>query len=381
MERVSDVLRADEPNSEEFATLIVGLAGAYYFIGNVPRESELVEQGLDIAEAQGYKAVLVNGWHTKAMICASGRRPEEARGLFQQSFQLALEMGQRDSASRTAGNLSDISFRRDRYSDALGYLEQALELARTSGSRLYEWFAISESTYALYMLGRWDDALAAYRELPHDRLTSGGTLLSPMSSILEIHLHRGEVAEARQVHEIYEALGNSADVQELACYLASGSALMVTEGRYDDAIAAHQRVVPYLETLGFDGQDMKQSLAWSMTAAMSLRDRGLVEQLVKEVEDIAPGLRPPVVDGYGHLMRAWLATDADDTDRSLRAAESRFRETSVPFWLGVTLLERAKAGSGRDTGTLLAEARTIFEQLRATPWVERVDAAQASVPV
>jgi hypothetical protein len=156
---------------------------------------------------------------------------------------------------------------------------------------------------------------------------------------------------------------------------------MVTEGRYDDAIAAHQRVVPYLETLGFDGQDMKQSLAWSMTAAMSLRDRGLVEQLVKEVDGIAPGLRPPVVDAFGHLMRAWLATDADDTDRSLRAAESRFRETSVPFWLGVTLLERAKASAVRDTGPLLAEARTIFEQLGATPWVERVDAAQASVPV
>jgi class 3 adenylate cyclase/tetratricopeptide (TPR) repeat protein len=383
MERVGDVLRADDPQGEEFADLIVGLAGANYFIGNVPRASELVEQALDIGEAQGYEPVLANGWHIKAMICASGRRPEEARGLFEQSFRLALERGARDSASRTAGNLSDISFRRDRYRDALGYLDQALELARTAGSRLYEWFAISESTYALYMLGRWDEALAAFHELPEDRLTSGGTLLSPLSSIFEIHLHRGEIDEARRVFELYRRLETSTDVQELACYLAAGAAVATTDARYEDALAAHERVVPYLETLGVDGQDMKQSLCWAMTAARALGDRGHLEKLATQVEAIPPGLRPPVVDAYGHMMRGWLATGADETDRELRAAESRFREASVPFWVAVTLLERATSGStgGQDADALLAEARPIFEGLGATPWVERVDDARSSVSV
>ena len=67
------------------------------------------------------------------------------------------------------------------------------------GSRPHEWFALSESTYPLYMLGRWDEAMAVYEELPEERLPDGGTLLSPLSSILEIHAHRGDLDAARRL--------------------------------------------------------------------------------------------------------------------------------------------------------------------------------------
>ena len=54
-----------------------------------------------------------------------------------------------------------------------------------------------------------------------------------------------------------------------------------------------------------------------------------------------------------------------------------FREDEVPFELAPSLLDHAEwlAGGGRadEAAPLAAEAREIFERLRVTPYIERVD--------
>ncbi len=52
-------------------------------------------------------------------------------------------------------------------------------------------------------------------------------------------------------------------------------------------------------------------------------------------------------------------------------AAGRFRELGMPFWLAVTLLEH---GELTGDASLLAEAREVFEYLRATPWLDRLEA-------
>ena len=59
----------------------------------------------------------------------------------------------------------------------------------------------------------------------------------------------------------------------------------------------------------------------------------------------------------------------DDPER-LKAAAAGFREYDLRFWLAVTLLEH---GELADDAPLLDEARGIFEELKATPWLERVE--------
>jgi len=53
----------------------------------------------------------------------------------------------------------------------------------------------------------------------------------------------------------------------------------------------------------------------------------------------------------------------------------------TPFDRGVVLLEHGEwlgsEGRPREAAPLLAEAREIFERLRATPWLERVARAQS----
>ena len=55
----------------------------------------------------------------------------------------------------------------------------------------------------------------------------------------------------------------------------------------------------------------------------------------------------------------------------------------MPFWLAVTLVEHAEwlasAGRSIDSGPLVEEAGEIFEGLRATPWLDRVERLRGPV--
>jgi hypothetical protein len=258
------------------------------------------------------------------------------------------------------------------------HLEQATALARMIGSRPHEWFALSESTYPLYMLGRWDEAMAVYRELPEEHLPTGGTLLSPLSSILEIHVHRGNLEEARRLLGIYTRLETSADVQEQAGFAAASACMLHAEGRQAEAVASGERTIEFATTLGIDGQDAKMGFVWAIEAALALGDRDKVDELAAKIDAIPPGLLPPSLAAYAHRVRARVADLADQALAHHAAATAGYRQLGLRFWVAVSQLEHAETlgheGRVADAEPLLREARAVFEELGARPWLERADA-------
>jgi len=73
--------------------------------------------------------------------------------------------------------------------------------------------------------------------------------------------------------------------------------------------------------------------------------------------------------------------DLERGDRLFRGAAALMRELATPFPMAVTMLEHAEvllaAGDVGAAEPLVAEARSVFEGLRAAPWVERADRAAA----
>jgi predicted ATPase/class 3 adenylate cyclase len=363
MERAFAVISADEPD-EDLAQLAARLALGYWYGGDLERAAERAELALDISEVHAYPAALVIALRAKSAVAESRGHSQEALALQKHALQIALDRDLVDDAGTSYFILSDFCLRRDDYADALGYLDESLALARKLGARPQEWAVLAERTYPLAMLGRWDEAQAASEEFTPEQIDSGGVVLSLLQSAVEIHIQRGELDDARRLFSMFSRLEESTDVQERSCYLGSRAALRRAEGRPQEALADGEATIEAGRTLGIPAQAVKQGVVAAVEAALALGESAKIEELLQLVESVPPGTRPPYLDAQAKRFRARLAGDP----AGYAAAEAGFRQLSLPFWLAVTLLEHAELTGDEES---LAEAREIFEDLKATPWLER----------
>jgi class 3 adenylate cyclase/tetratricopeptide (TPR) repeat protein len=383
IKRMEDALAVigDDEADEDVALLTVRLGNARVFIGEIDSGAELIERALEMGEALGLPEILVRGWSAKSILIAPSRR-REAEMLMRSAAELAIELGLIERAATTLGNLSDLAFGDDRYEQALGHLHRMLELARRAGDRPNEWFATSEATYALYQLGRWDEAMAAFEELPRELLPSGHTLISPLTSILPIHLYRGELEQARALCDLYAPLERSIDVQERSCYGAGRAVLALSEGRNEEALSAANEVINAQRLVGAWQQTVKLAFPVAIEAALAVGRADQLEALLAMVELQPSGLRTPLVTAHAHRFRGRMSDSPEAAEAAFSAAERTLRERSIPFWLAVAQLEHAEArlayGAG-DVGGLVEDARGTFTRLGAAPWIARADAVATPV--
>ena len=377
LERVYAVVADDEPD-EDIALLFARFGQAHYFAGNVDRSAELIERALDAAEKLRLPDVLARGWALKAMRLAA-TRPEEARGMYRMALDAALEHGLNSQAANTLGNLSDLAFQHDRYADSLSHLEEQLALARRIGNRRAMFFALSEKTFALTMLGRWDEALEVMAEIPEDVWGHDTNLVSPLSGVLEIHLHRGELDEARRIFALFQPLAQVPDVQLRGVIAVARAALMLAERNARAALAASEEAFAGRSTLGLGSQDVKLAFLHGLDAAIALGDREKAVELLTVVEEQPVGLLPPFLAAHARRFRGHLAGDDPAADGHFTAAEAQLSALDLPFHLAVVRLEHGEwlraQGRPDDAEAFLGEARETLGRLGAVPWVERASAA------
>ncbi|MGE5274586.1 MAG: adenylate/guanylate cyclase domain-containing protein [Verrucomicrobiota bacterium] len=363
---VASTARADADVAELASRLGIGCV----FTGDVDRGAELLALALDLGESLGDLEVVARVFTGKSIVATAQGHPEEALAFGKHALTIALDHEDWERAYSQYFNLSDLSFQRDRYEDALGYLRSSLEIARRRGARAGEWGTLAEMTYPLYMLGRWDEALATAAEIPEERIKDALTL-SLLASTLEISVHRGDYEEARRTLSLFDHVADSSDVQGRSSYLSGLAAVLCAEGRYAEALAAGVEAAERSRTsLGAATQAVKQGLVKAVEAALALGDPGKAEELLAFVDELQPGIRPPYLDAQARRFRARMQGDPSGYE----VAAAGFRGLGIAFWLAVTLLEHAEllAGPGQagEAEPLLAEAEAIFDQLQARPWLE-----------
>ncbi|HUH14725.1 MAG TPA: adenylate/guanylate cyclase domain-containing protein [Gaiellaceae bacterium] len=379
MERAYEAIADDEPD-EDLALLLVRLGGVQSMSGKPDLAAERIERALDIAEALRLTDTLCRGWNAKAIIL-SRQRPEEARGIFRMILDTALANELYTYAGVANVNLSDHALRRDRYEESLGHLEQALEHVRRIGDRSGEWFTLGEMSFALTMLGRWDEALARHGEIPDEYLGTDVSMVSTLSGPLELHLHRGVLADARALIARFDMSLNSGDVQAEGCHHAATAAICLAEGNPRGALAAAERAMENLDNLGIGSQDVKLGFVHALEAALALDERARAAELLKTIDKEPVGLRPPLLAAMAHRFRARLAGDDPGVDREFTAAASGLRELGLPFHLAGVQLEHGEwllaQGRPGDADALFDQAQETFERLEARPWLERLARARA----
>ena len=133
-------------------------------------------------------------------------------------------------------------------------------------------------------------------------------------------------------------------------------------------------------------EDRREAYVEAGMAAFALDDEDTVERLISAVQELAPAMRSPLLRAGAARFEGLLAQrhgDLDKADERLAAAARELRAIDAPFALGQLLLDHAEvlyaAGRNEDAARLTAEAVTIFERLRATPWLARAQALGTQV--
>jgi tetratricopeptide (TPR) repeat protein len=239
-------------------------------------------------------------------------------------------------------------------------------LARKVGNRLFESSLLSENSFALMHLGRWDEALAAMAEIP-----DFAALAAPNVVPAEIDVARGRVAAARDYAGLLSQFEGSADMQQRTIF-AEGQALVLrAEGRFEDALAAAEELVDAIGILGAGFQSAKAGFVHALEINFALDRRDKVEELLQRIESLRPGELSPFLRAHAARFRGRLGNE-----EAFKNAAGIFREFGLVFWLAVTQLEHGESlvGQGRVevAEPLLAEAAETFERLGAKPYLERM---------
>ena len=205
-----------------------------------------------------------------------------------------------------------------------------------------------------------------------DQLASGGALL----------VGRGDVQEARRLLDRHASLRTSDEVQHRAGYFMAAANVLRAEGRPEEALALVLEALVPENRLPVRHVFGKRLLVEGVEAALDADNLDAADELLGEWERMRPVDRTPYLEGHRARLTARLATrrgEAEHIEPGFTRAIEIFRVIGMPFYLAVALLEDGEwlvsQGRAGEAEPLIAEARELFERLRAMPWLERADQA------
>ncbi|MGZ4482421.1 MAG: hypothetical protein ACXVY5_09455, partial [Gaiellales bacterium] len=377
MDTALGLLSAEEPDAD-LAALAAQVARFRFFAGEPDVAAERIETALELAETLRLPEVLSQAINTKAMLLSNRGRMGEAGALVHYALEVALEHDIPSAALRGYNNGADLLARSDRYEQAAaGYID-GLALARRVGNRQAEWQFLGQ-IYPLYALGRWDEALAQAAELPDEGFAQTRfPYVCLLGSAVGIHTARGDLDVAERLIVRYAELGESADLSERSAYVWARAALLQAQGRAAEALPVAEACWEMRDAVGVNSEGIKEAFPIAVAAALTTGEADRADHLLSHVEAARPGRLPQFLRAHALRFRARMAAAAGDADRAVnasRGAAGLFRELAMPFPMAVTLLEHAEwlrsPEAADEAGSLLAEARGVFDGLGARPWLAR----------
>jgi class 3 adenylate cyclase/tetratricopeptide (TPR) repeat protein len=386
MQRAYDVLSREEPD-EPLAVLVAQIARALYFSGEFDAALERIERALDIAESLRLMEVLSQALNTKALVLASRGRREEAEALLQHSLKIALEGDLRAAALRAYNNLGSGMEDADRFFDIVENIDAGLEMARRFGDRPWEYKLMAGVINSFVFLGRWDEALeVAARVQGDDDLAAVQAVFVEMMPLVRVAIGRGDLEEAHRLMASFSSARDSGDIQMQTAFALLEAEVLLAEGRNVEALEQADRLLGDLSLL-FHRPWKTSVQVTAMSAALALGDLERVDATLSEIARTPPSDWTPSLRAQSARFQALLdaARGRHDTvPAGFETAIGVFRKQGMRFWLAITQLEHAEWLIGRERSAeaeeIISEARSIFEELKARPWLERLDRAVPVTP-
>ena len=240
-------------------------------------------------------------------------------------------------------------------------------------------------TTAKVGLGRWDNLPG----LDDSRLPVGTevVILGLLPTLARVQAGRGDTAALCGTLALASGREGSTNVEYAAGpAVARAIALRGSSGLGQNREALEVALPVAVGRLEIANEDRREAYLEAGLAALALGEEETVERLITFVAELPPARRTPLLRSGAARLAGLLAVEHQDlreADQRLAAAVAELRAIEAPFNLGQVLLEHAEVRRAleneEEAAALLGEARSIFEGLRATPWLERVAAAESAV--
>ncbi|MDP9226467.1 MAG: hypothetical protein M3P18_22040, partial [Actinomycetota bacterium] len=366
--------------SGELAGALAELGRMRVLSGHWEGATAPLEQALTLAERLQLPRVFVEALTSKALVVVYQGRLAEARILLEAAVQRAHLEQLYASALRAENNLEWVLEASDRYGETLELLERSLALARRRGDRRWQSNLRTGCLIDLVLLGRWDEALTISAEEEAD--ASDEAAWSQLLFVTLIRCERGNLEPARAMLATRHGHRDSDNPQVRTGYAVVEARLLRAQGRPAEALAAAEGALAEVGQTPIFNTGNKLALVEALEAALVLPDLDKAEDVLSIPESLDPGELTPFLQGHSARLRARLDAargNDEQVDKSFRTAAGLFSEFGLTFYLAVTQLEYAEwlmeRGRAEDAQPLLTQAQQTFDQLRATPWIERTTRA------
>jgi class 3 adenylate cyclase/tetratricopeptide (TPR) repeat protein len=371
MERSFRVLSEDEPDAD-LAMLASQLGRLHFFHGDLQQAADRIDIGLEMAERLFLPEVLSHSLNTKSLILDASGRHEEARALLLHALNVALEHDVSSAVYRAYYNLFN-----EPVAEALAYAERGLALARRVGNRMWEFNFLGRIAQVHWLDGNWDEAVSVAAPLvdPGNAEASSFGLSRSLTALVHLHLNRGDLEEAERILSLREGAWASGGIVERADYRTG--LLMLSRAKRDLATVreSSDELVEFIRHMGNWHETSRVASDEVLEAALEAGDLERAEELLTAFQvESSPRYHMHLVRFQPRL--AALRGDTARAEAGFKGSVGVLRESETPFFLAAALVEYAEwlqgAGRVQEMGPLLQEAGTIFERLRARPWIERV---------
>jgi hypothetical protein len=361
----------DEP---VMADALAQLARARMRSGLSESAVEAADRSLAIAERLNLEPIVAEAFINKSSGLGILGRRRESVVLARAALELAQRLGLKSLEMRVRNNLASALFD-DEPAEAARTLEDALELSKQVGDRgMYFWLAGTLAA-SLHEEGRdWDAHEAIMREA-----FESATLRSDRARLLTLGTlfatSRGDGLEERP-KRIREVVGDSSDPDELFQVVMTEAATALLTGDPDTAYSKGVEAADLLT------QNPEVGLELAMRAAIWSGDLDRARTVSARVAVLAAtGQLTEALRLEADAAVAALEGRRDDAVAGFTAAATRLRDLSQMFTAAVVSSDAAVLlPNDQRIRALAAAARPLLEELRARPYLEKLDQALGSEP-
>ena len=378
--RATEVLEAALPEADVIddppvlAATLANLARAYMRAGEGEKSVAAADRALPIAERLNLDEIVVEAFVNKgAALHMLGRR-REGVALHESALRIVQPMGITTLEMRVRNNLASVLWD-DEPARATRMALETMELARQVGDRAYFMWSAGNAAAGLYAEGRdWDEHAALLREALESATQPGDRMR--LRVFLGLHeTARGE-GMAELLAETRALVGDSTDPDYRFALLMVTADTALVSGDLETAFRSAMSILDH------PTQNPEVPLAEALRAAIWAQDLERVRLAGVRITDLP-------------ATGAWTLALRQHASAAVAALEGRAPEALAGF-------REARAGSRRleqwfeaacytvDAAVLLPtepevrdwadEARVLLEELRARPYLEKLDEALAAPP-